>query len=116
MAPLRISHVVSFSSQDPKFPVENLLLQENPRPWLSCPRDRSRQLQAELQLEKASVIGYVDIGNCGCAFVQLEVGRSSWPLARPFLPLLPSVTLMSPGDSRLERNRCGVRMFKEGEE
>lgn len=53
-------------------------------------------------------------GNWGCAFLQIEVGRSSWPLDRPYLTLVPSVTLMTPADSKLDRNRCGVRMFKEG--
>ncbi|XP_054045897.1 protein XNDC1N isoform X2 [Rissa tridactyla] len=115
MAPVKISHVVSFSSQDPKYPVENLLLEDGHRPWLSCPRDRSRQLRVELQLERASAIGYVDVGNCGCAFLQVEVGRSSWPLDRPFLTLVPSVALMTPADSKLGQNRCGVRMFKEAD-
>ncbi|NXN59525.1 TRPC2 protein, partial [Rynchops niger] len=115
MAPVKISHIVSFSSQDPKYPVENLLLEDGHRPWLSCPQDRSRQLRVELQLERASAIGYVDVGNCGCAFLQIEVGRSSWPLDRPFLTLVPSVALMTPADSKLGQNRCGVRMFKEAD-
>ncbi|XP_074672696.1 protein XNDC1N isoform X1 [Strix aluco] len=115
MAPVKISFVVSFSSQDPRYPVENLLREDGPRPWLSCPQDRSRHLRAELQLERASPIGYVDIGNCGCAFLQIEVGRSSWPLDRPYLTLVPSVALMTPADSKLDRNRCGVRMFKEAD-
>lgn len=115
MAPVKISFVVSFSSQDPKFPVENLLRADAPRPWLGCPQDRSRQLRVELQLERAIPIGYVDVGNCGCAFLQLEVGRSSWPRDRPYLTLVPSVALMTPAESRLEQNRCGVRMFKEAD-
>lgn len=60
--------------QDPKYPVENLLHEDSLRPWLSCPQDRSRQLKVELQLERASPIGYVDVGMCppqqlrqGCA-------------------------------------------------
>ncbi|NXL54147.1 XRCC1 protein, partial [Podilymbus podiceps] len=115
MAPVKISYVVSFSSQDPKYPVENLLCEDGLRPWLTCPQDRSRQLRVELQLERASPIGYVDVGNCGCAFLQIEVGRSSWPLGRPYLTLLPSVALMTPAESKLDQNRCGVRMFKEAD-
>ncbi|NWH46999.1 TRPC2 protein, partial [Fregata magnificens] len=115
MAPVKISYVVSFSSQDPKYPVENLLREDGLRPWLGCPQDRSRQLRVELQLERASPIGYVDIGNCGCAFLQIEVGRSSWPLDRPYLTLVPSVALMTPAESKLDQNRCGVRMFKEAD-
>uniref|UniRef100_A0A8D0FUG8 DNA-repair protein Xrcc1 N-terminal domain-containing protein n=1 Tax=Strix occidentalis caurina TaxID=311401 RepID=A0A8D0FUG8_STROC len=101
--------------QDPRYPVENLLREDGPRPWLSCPQDRSRHLRVELQLERASPIGYVDVGNCGCAFLQIEVGRSSWPLNQPYLTLVPSVALMTPADSKLDRNRCGVRMFKEAD-
>lgn len=48
--------------QDPKYPVENLVLEEGCRPWLCCPHDRSRQLKVELQLEQASHVGYVDVG------------------------------------------------------
>ncbi|XP_067145628.1 protein XNDC1N [Apteryx mantelli] len=115
MAPVKISHVVSFSSQDPRHPAENLLRDDGLRPWLSCPRDRSGQLKVELQLERASAIGYVDVGNCGCAFLQVDVGRSSWPLERPYATLLPSVALMTPADAKLGRNRCRVRMFKEAD-
>ncbi|NXE16750.1 TRPC2 protein, partial [Lophotis ruficrista] len=102
-------------AQDPRYPAENLLREDGARPWLGCARERSGQLRAELQLERASAIGYVDVGNCGCAFLQVEVGRSSWPLDRPYLTLLPSVALMTPADSKLGRNRCGVRMFKEAD-
>ncbi|NWY50876.1 TRPC2 protein, partial [Chionis minor] len=115
MAPVKISHVVSFSSQDPKYPAENLLREDGARPWLGCPQDRSRELRVELQLERASPIGYVDVGNCGCAFLHIEVGRSSWPLDRPYLTLLPCVALMTPADSKLDQNRCSVRMFKEAD-
>ncbi|KAM9602217.1 protein XNDC1N isoform 3-T5 [Morphnus guianensis] len=115
MAPVKISYIVSFSSQDPKYPVENLLREDGLCPWLGCPQDRSRQLRVELQLERASPIGYVDVGNCGCAFLQIEVGRSSWPLDQPYLTLVPSVALMTPADSKLDQNRCGVRMFKEAD-
>ncbi|NXG70708.1 TRPC2 protein, partial [Baryphthengus martii] len=115
MAPVKISYVVSFSSQDPRYPVENLLCEDSLRPWLGCPQDHSRQLTVELQLERASSIGYVDVGNCGSAFLQMEVGRSSWPPGRPYLTLVPCVALMTPADSKLEQNRCGVRMFKEAD-
>ncbi|NXY16972.1 XRCC1 protein, partial [Atrichornis clamosus] len=115
MAPVKISYVVSFSSQDPKYPAENLLSEDGIRPWLGCPQDHSRQLSVELQLERASPIGYVDVGNHGCAFLQIEVGRSSWPRDQPYLILVPTVTLMTPADSKLDRNCCGVRMFKEAD-
>lgn len=113
MAPVKISHVVSFSSQDPKYPVENLLKPDIQRgPWLSCPQDKSGQLKVELQLERAVPIGYIDVGNYGCAFLQIDVGRSSWSLDRPFVTLLPATMLMSLADSKQGRNHTGVRMFK----
>ncbi|NXC64974.1 XRCC1 protein, partial [Aleadryas rufinucha] len=115
MAPVKISYVVSFSSQDPKYPAENLLSEDGIRPWLGCPKEHSRQLSVELQLERASPIGYVDVGNYGSAFLQIEVGRSSWPCDQPYLTLVPTVTLMTPADSKLDQNRCGVRMFKEAD-
>ncbi|NXB10381.1 XRCC1 protein, partial [Cnemophilus loriae] len=115
MAPIKISYVVSFSSQDPKYPAENLLNEDGIRPWLGCPKEHSRQLSVELQLERASHIGFVDVGNYGCAFLQIEVGRSSWPCDQPYLTLVPTVTLMTPADSKLDQNRCRVRMFKEGD-
>nr|KAF6463853.1 hypothetical protein HJG63_000770 [Rousettus aegyptiacus] len=64
MAPVKISHVVSYSSQDPKYPVENLLNPDSQKgPWLSCPQDKSGQLKAELQLERAVPIGYIDVAS-----------------------------------------------------
>ncbi|KAM4788633.1 protein XNDC1N isoform 1-T2 [Cyanocitta cristata] len=115
MAPVKISYVVSFSSQDPKYPAENLLSEDGIRPWLGCPKEHSRQLSVELQLERASPIGYIDVGNYGSAFLQIEVGRSSWPCDQPYLTLVPTVTLMTPADSKQDQNRCGVRMFKEAD-
>uniref|UniRef100_H3AMZ0 XRCC1 N-terminal domain containing 1, N-terminal like n=1 Tax=Latimeria chalumnae TaxID=7897 RepID=H3AMZ0_LATCH len=116
MAPVKIKHVVSFSSQDPKHPVENLLCEELARPWLCCPRERSGKLKVELQLERASHVGFIDVGNCGSALVQIDVGRSSWPLNKPYVTLLPATALMTPADAKLGRNRTGVRMFKEMKE
>ncbi|XP_069615622.1 protein XNDC1N isoform X2 [Ranitomeya imitator] len=115
MAPVTIRHIVSFSSQDPKHPVENLLMDNLTQPWLSCPRDRSRQLRVELQLDRACHIGYIDIGNSGSAFLQIDVGRSIWALDKGFTTLLPTTTLMPPADARLMKNHRGVRMFKEGD-
>ncbi|XP_063112640.1 protein XNDC1N isoform X1 [Cavia porcellus] len=101
-------------TEDPKYPVENLLTPDSQRgPWLSCPQDKSGQLKVELQLERAVPISYIDVGNCGCAFLQIDVGRSSWSLDRPFVTLLPATMLMSLTDSKQGKNRSGVRMFKD---
>ncbi|KAG5844710.1 hypothetical protein ANANG_G00165420 [Anguilla anguilla] len=113
MAPVKIKDIVSFTSQDQKNCVENLCATgQCARPWLCSPRDRSGVLKAELQMERATAISYVDVGNCGSAFIQIDVGRSSWPLERPYVTLLPTATLMGPADSKQEKGRTGVRMFK----
>ncbi|XP_021098931.1 short transient receptor potential channel 2-like isoform X2 [Heterocephalus glaber] len=104
----------SQKTEDPKYPVENLLNTDSQRgPWLGCPQDKSGQLKVELQLERAVPISYIDVGNCGCAFLQIDVGRSSWSLDRPFITLLPATMLMSLTDSKQGKNRSGVRMFKD---
>ncbi|NWU33595.1 XRCC1 protein, partial [Hylia prasina] len=102
--------------QDPKYLAENLLSEDGIQPWLGCPKDHSRQLSVELQLKRASPIGYVDIGTSLCAFLQIEVGCSSWPRDQPYLTLVPTVTLMTRADSKLDQNRCGVQVFKEGKD
>ncbi|CAB1316351.1 unnamed protein product [Coregonus sp. 'balchen'] len=102
--------------QDPKNCVENLCGEGgDSRSWLCNPQDCSGVLRAELQLERASCFGYIDVGNCGSAFVQIDVGRSSWPHDQPYITLLPTATLMSPAESRQGTGRTGVRMFKKGD-
>ncbi|KAL6470091.1 hypothetical protein MHYP_G00212100 [Metynnis hypsauchen] len=116
MAPIRIKHVVSFTSQDPKNCVQNLCEQTGAnKPWLCGKQDCSGVLKAELQLEKASTIGFMDVGNYGSAFIQVDVGRSSWPLDHPYVTLLPTATLMCPADSRQGKGQQGVRMFKKAD-
>lgn len=53
-------------------------------------------------------------GNWGSAFIQVDVGRSSWSLDHPYVTLLPTATLMSPADSKQGIGRQNVRMFKKG--
>uniref|UniRef100_A0AAY4C594 DNA-repair protein Xrcc1 N-terminal domain-containing protein n=1 Tax=Denticeps clupeoides TaxID=299321 RepID=A0AAY4C594_9TELE len=74
--------------------------------------DRSGVLKVELQLEQVAAVGFVDVGNCGSAFIQIDAGRSSWSQDRPYVVLLPTATLMSPVDSQDGRGRHAVRMFK----
>ncbi|NXL79712.1 TRC2L protein, partial [Leptocoma aspasia] len=110
-------------------PAENLLSEDSIQPRLGCPKDHSGQLSVELQLARA--IGYIDTslsepscpcpsrcspGNYGCAFLQIEVGCFSWPCDQPYLTLVPTVILMTPTDSKLDQNHCGVQMFKEGKD
>uniref|UniRef100_A0A8B9HNY1 Short transient receptor potential channel 2-like n=1 Tax=Astyanax mexicanus TaxID=7994 RepID=A0A8B9HNY1_ASTMX len=112
MAPIRIKHVVSFTSQDPKNRVDNVCEGGGAGRPAPAPLDRSGVLKAELQLDRASTIGFIDVGNLGSAFIQVDVGRSSWPSDHPYVALLPTATLMSPADSRQGKGRQTVRMFK----
>ncbi|XP_046906387.1 DNA repair protein XRCC1 isoform X2 [Hypomesus transpacificus] len=102
--------------QDPKSTVGNLFDEDaGTRSWLCNPHDHSGVLKAELQLEHTTCIRYIDLGNCGSAFIQIDVGRSSWPPDHPYTTLLPTTTLMSPAESRQGTVRTGVRMFKKGD-
>ncbi|KAK7143736.1 hypothetical protein R3I93_014786 [Phoxinus phoxinus] len=116
MAPIKIKHIVSFTSQDSKNGVDNLCDgSDSSRPWLCSVQDRSGVLRVELQLDRVSAIGFIDVGNCGSAFIQLDVGRSSWSLDHPYVTLLPTATLMSPADSKQGTGRLNVRMFKKAD-
>ncbi|XP_050948179.1 short transient receptor potential channel 2 [Labeo rohita] len=116
MAPIKIKHIVSFTSQDSKNGVNNLCDGSNSsRPWLCSVQERSGVLRAELQMERVSAIGFIDVGNCGSAFIQIDVGRSSWSLDHPYITLLPTATLMSPTDSKEGTGRQNVRMFKKAD-
>jgi DNA-repair protein XRCC1 len=64
-----------------------------------------------LQLERPSVITSVDIGNYGSAFVEVLARNSEWDKDRPYCPLVPMSTLMSPSESREWTNIQGVTMF-----
>ncbi|XP_076029346.1 uncharacterized protein LOC143018109 [Oratosquilla oratoria] len=113
MPKIKIKYIISFSSQDPKFPADNILKESGT--WLNDPSDRSGKLQMDLQLEKASVVDFIDIGNAGSAMVSLEVGRSSWPSNQPMKSLLPTVALRTPIECRSGNNTKTVRMFKQND-
>lgn len=116
MAPIKIKHIVSFTSQDSKNGVDNLCDgSDSSRPWLCSVQDRSGVLRVDLQMERVSAIGFIDVGNCGSAFIQVDVGRSSWSLDHPYVTLLPTATLMSPADSKQGTGRQNVRMFKKAD-
>uniref|UniRef100_UPI003EBCDF88 protein XNDC1N n=1 Tax=Danio rerio TaxID=7955 RepID=UPI003EBCDF88 len=116
MAPVKIKHIVSFTSQDSRNGVCNLCDgSDSSRPWLCSVQDRTGVLRVELQMEKVSAIGFIDVGNYGSAFIQVDVGRSSWSSDHPFVTLLPTATLMSPADSKQGTGRQNVRMFKKAD-
>lgn len=44
----------------------------------------------------------------------VEVGRSAWPSDRPFVALIPTVTLMTQAELKCGQNKNSVHMFKHG--
>ncbi|KAL7644338.1 UNVERIFIED_CONTAM: hypothetical protein RMT77_005165 [Armadillidium vulgare] len=111
MPQVSFQHVVSFTSEDKKCKVENLLSGNGM--WLSSLQNQSSSITADLQLEKAISINFIDIGNYNCAMIRVDVGMSTWPSTQDFVSLLPTVVLMTPTDCRTERNSKAVRMFKK---
>lgn len=107
---LNIKHVVSFSSEDPSFPAENLLKSENYYKW-KCASGTERQATVVLQLEKVSKIHSIAIGNCGSAFIEVLVGRSSWSANDEFQVLIAASTFMSPSESKSGKELTRVRIF-----
>ncbi|MPC99029.1 putative short transient receptor potential channel 2-like protein [Portunus trituberculatus] len=99
--------------QDPKHTVKDLV--EGRGPWLNLESDRSIKIQADLQLEKSTKILYLDIGNAGSAMIGVEVGRSAWPITRPYVTLIPTVTFMTRSEVMAGQNRSSVRMFNKGQ-
>ncbi|XP_048582139.1 uncharacterized protein LOC5513107 isoform X2 [Nematostella vectensis] len=115
MAPLLLKHVVRFSSQDSTSgKVENLLKSQtvpSAGRWTCSKEGCCDQLEAEFQLERASRISHVDIGNYGSAFVEVLVGNSMWTPKKDFVSLIPSAMLMTPGDCKQWNQTKSVRMF-----
>lgn len=64
-----------------------------------------------IQLDKASEIQSIDIGNEGSAFVEILVGKSSEGPSVNYHVLLASSSFMSPTESKNGSNINRVRMF-----
>lgn len=109
MPVIKIQHVVSFSSEDKVHKAENLLKSETYRKW-KCATAGEKQASVILQLEKASVISSIDIGNESSAFIEVLVSRSS-DTTPDFQVLLVASSFMSPMDCRQNTNLNRVRMF-----
>ncbi|CAN7983918.1 unnamed protein product [Ixodes hexagonus] len=106
---IKLQHVVSFSSEDKVHKAENLLKSERYRKW-KCATAGEKQASVILQLEKASVISSIDIGNESSAFIEVLAARSS-DTAPEFQVLLVASSFMSPMDARQGTNLNRVRMF-----
>lgn len=114
MPDVKVKHIVSFSSEDAKNPAENILKPETYFKW-KCETAGERQASLLLQLEKATCISGIDIGNNGSAFVEVLVGRSSWSSSEEFKVLLVASSFMTPAESKASKDIHRVRMFGHGQ-
>lgn len=110
MPHIKLKHIVSASSEDPAHPADNLLRLETYRKW-QCADHTEKQVSVVIELEKASKIHSIDIGNNGSAFVEVLVGRSSSGSSHDYQVLLVASSFMSPAESKSGINRNRVRMF-----
>ncbi|CAH2089970.1 unnamed protein product [Euphydryas editha] len=100
MPRVKIDYVVSFSSEDPDNPANNLLEWEiSKKKWL-CSKGES-SCSVVLQLTKAVKIESINIGAYHAASVEVLVGLSEKP-NDPFEVLVPTSMLLSPSESRRE--------------
>lgn len=105
--------MVSFSSEDPVYKADNLLLNDGKKKWRSK-EEGEKQVSAILQLEKATTIDHIDLGNNGSAFIEVQVARSQdCPDEKGYKTLLVASSFMSPLESRNEQNQSRVRMFSK---
>ncbi|GLH09537.1 DNA repair protein XRCC1 [Gryllus bimaculatus] len=74
MATVKFERVVSYSSEDPKYPAENLLKFGNK--W-KCKSPGEANATVILQLDQLLVIESIDIGNEHSAFIHVLVGRAA---------------------------------------
>lgn len=110
MPVLKLKHVVSFSSEDEKHPADNILKPETYFKW-KCANGGEPNATIVLQLEKATQISGLDIGNNGSAFIEVLVGRSSWSNSEEYNVLLAASSFMTPADSKSGKEINRVRMF-----
>ncbi|XP_032237711.2 DNA repair protein XRCC1 isoform X2 [Nematostella vectensis] len=107
---IQFKHIVSFTSEDPAQPASNLLKSETYRKWRTA-ESGEKQAVVIIELQKATKINTIDIGNNGSAFVEVLVGRGSWEGNEQYKVLLVTSSFMSPAESKSFTNINRVRMF-----
>lgn len=105
MPEIKISRIVSVSSEDSLFKAENLL---NSKKWRSQ-NSGEQQVSVVFQLCKSAQISGIDIGNNGAAFVEVQVAKQASP--DDFKVILVASSFLTPIESRNENNLSRVRMF-----
>uniref|UniRef100_A0A1Y1KFD5 BRCT domain-containing protein n=1 Tax=Photinus pyralis TaxID=7054 RepID=A0A1Y1KFD5_PHOPY len=112
MPKLKINRVVSFSSEDTNHKAANILTSEPTKKW-KCSAKGEKSANLILQLDEASLISSIDIGNEHSAYVEVLVKRSG--STEDFKVLLVMSSFMSPLESRQSTNVNKVRMFTYNE-
>ncbi|XP_042882573.1 DNA repair protein XRCC1-like isoform X2 [Penaeus japonicus] len=107
MPTIKFSEVLSFSSEDPNHPADNLLRQETHRKWKCAAGLSEKQASVTLKLERLTAIRSIDIGNAGSAFVEVLAARED----ANFKVLLVASSFMTPIESRNASDLHRVRMF-----
>ncbi|KAL7636712.1 UNVERIFIED_CONTAM: hypothetical protein RMT77_012464 [Armadillidium vulgare] len=107
MPHLNFTEVLTFSSEDPNHPADNLLKSDTYLKWKSQSGRNENQEYVVLKLEKLSSIRSLDIGNENSAFIEVLVSREEGE----FKVLLVASSFMSPLESRNGTNPNRVRMF-----
>ncbi|KAJ8926425.1 hypothetical protein NQ314_021213 [Rhamnusium bicolor] len=108
MPKINIDHVISFSSEDPIHIASNILSNDTSKKW-KCRTPGEKTAVVFLQLEKASVITGVDIGNEHSAYIEVLVSRSG--MNGDYNVLLVASSFMTPLEARQSQNVNKVRMF-----
>ncbi|XP_077292431.1 DNA repair protein XRCC1-like isoform X2 [Arctopsyche grandis] len=110
MPQIKIDYIVSFSSEQPEYPANNLLSKEivNKR-WVGQEKGSSSN-SVVFQLEKSTQITSIHVGNFHSAFIEVLVGRSE-AADQKYEVLLVMSSFMSPADSRNSVNISSVRTF-----
>nr|CAH7731728.1 unnamed protein product [Callosobruchus chinensis] len=111
MPQIKIERIISCSSEDPSCPCENILSTDATKTWrCKTPREKTeKSIFVILQLEKASAITGIDVGNDHSAYVEVLVSRTG--MNDDYKSLLVPSSLMNPMESRQSQNTNRVRMF-----
>ncbi|XP_047488476.1 DNA repair protein XRCC1-like isoform X2 [Penaeus chinensis] len=107
MPTIKFSEVLSFTSEDPNHPADNLLRQETHRKWKCAAGLSEKQASVTLKLERLTSIRSIDLGNAGSAFVEVLAARED----ANFKVLLVASSFMTPIESRNASDLHRVRMF-----
>lgn len=92
------------------FPANNLLNSDPAKKW-KCKSQGEKQAFVILQLEKASLISSIDIGNEHSAYVEVLVARSDGTKDSDYKVLLLMSSFMTPLEARQSTNVNKVLRF-----